>query len=297
MSSRRMACRFPSASISSTEVVDSDASRPLITPPVGGGDRILHEVALDAPAGVEDVNQQLAARNGRHTGEVGADLAPFAIVAVALGALLLEDQLAPRGISPLLELGARADRSRAADRGREGRRHGQQLFGTRGDLAIGMGRQGLFLIECQLGEPGRVVLEPVDEGRNPVGTAEQDPQDPRAHAGRELGQDGDERLAHRGALLVGDGVDKPARQARATIGRRDQFQEPVRAPCVAWHAARSTAARRRCDADLATCSSLTEASSDAAISAPSRSRAWSPQAPARRTSGPAPPGSTRPSAS
>ena len=42
---------------------------------VGGGDGVLDEVALDAPAGVEDVDQQLVAGDGGHAGEVRADLA------------------------------------------------------------------------------------------------------------------------------------------------------------------------------------------------------------------------------
>ena len=100
MSSRRMACRFPSASISSTEVFDSEANSPLITRPSVVATVVLDEVALDAPARVEDVDQELVARNGGHPGEVGADLAPFAIVAVAFGALLLENQLACAGSPP-----------------------------------------------------------------------------------------------------------------------------------------------------------------------------------------------------
>ncbi len=94
MSSRRTTCRLPSASISSTEVLDLRGQQPADHAAVGGRHGVLDEVALDAPAGVEDVDQELAARNGGHAGQVGADLAPFAVVPVALGALLLEDQLA-----------------------------------------------------------------------------------------------------------------------------------------------------------------------------------------------------------
>lgn len=69
---------------------------------VGGRDRVLDEIPLDASARVEDVDQKLVARNDGHAREVGADLATFAVVTVALGALLLVDQLASCGISPLL---------------------------------------------------------------------------------------------------------------------------------------------------------------------------------------------------
>ena len=67
---------------------------------VGRGQGVLDEVPLDAPARVEDVDQQLLARVRAHPGEVGADLAPFAAVGVALGALLGEDDLALRRRRP-----------------------------------------------------------------------------------------------------------------------------------------------------------------------------------------------------
>ena len=145
---------------------------------VGGRDGVLDEVPLDAPARVEDVDQELAARNGGHAREVGADLAPFAIVAVALGALLLEDQLAAGGIAPFLELGREPiDHLLPIGVGQAAALL-EQLLGTRGDLAVGVGRQGLLLVERQLGEPGRVVLERLDERRDPVGAAEQGPARP-----------------------------------------------------------------------------------------------------------------------
>ena len=81
MSSRRTTCVLPSVSSSSTAVLVSDGEQAVEDPAVGGGDGVLDEVPLDAPARVEDVDQQLLARVGGHAGQVGADLAALAAVA------------------------------------------------------------------------------------------------------------------------------------------------------------------------------------------------------------------------
>ncbi len=99
-----------------------------------------------------------------------------------------------------------------------------------------------------------------------------------------MGKTATNACAHRGALLVGDGLDQPGGKLRSTMAGVISSSSPF-AP--AWSVARSSincraASMRRGIRQAAHL--LTEASSDAAISAPSRSRAWSPHAPTRRTS-------------
>ncbi len=150
---------------------------------VGRRHGVLDEVPLDAPTRVEDVDQKLASRDGCHAGEVGTDLAPFGSVLVALGALLLEDELASGGISPFLDQRGDPIDHLLAIRVREAAALRQQLLGSLGDLAVGMGGQGLFLVEGQLGEQGRVFFECRHDGRAPVGPAEQYPDHAGSHAG------------------------------------------------------------------------------------------------------------------
>ena len=82
-----------------TAVFVSEASRPFMTPAVGRGDGVLHEVPLDAPARVEQMDEQLRLRMRGDAGEVGADFSALAVVPVALGALLGEDELALGGVA------------------------------------------------------------------------------------------------------------------------------------------------------------------------------------------------------
>ena len=81
MSSRRTLCVLPSASSSSIGRLGLGGEQAVEDPAVGGGDGVLDEVPLDAPARVEDVDQQLVLGVGGHAGQVGADLAPLAAVA------------------------------------------------------------------------------------------------------------------------------------------------------------------------------------------------------------------------
>ena len=65
MSSRKMAWRLPSASITSIDVFDSEP-KSADHPPFDGGNRVLHEVPLDAAAGIEDMDHELLPGNDGH---------------------------------------------------------------------------------------------------------------------------------------------------------------------------------------------------------------------------------------
>ena len=224
MSSRKTTCRFASASVSSTEVLVSRRKEPADHAAVGRCDRVLDEVPLDTPAGVEDVDHELLARDCGHAREIGPDLPPLTAVAVTLGALLLIDDLAVHGVAPLLEQWSKLVEHLLPVRIRQPTSALEQLAGAGGDLSVGMSGQRLFLVERQLGDPGLVVLEGVHEGGAPISAAEHDPQHPRAHAGTQPGQGADQGRAHLGRLAQGDRVDQSGGQLGRAAGR-DQFQK------------------------------------------------------------------------
>ena len=89
MSSRRTTCRFASASISSTEVFVSEASRPLITRPSVVATvywtKLPSTLRLGSRMWIKSSSRGTAAMPVRS----GPTWPPFAAVAVALGALLL----------------------------------------------------------------------------------------------------------------------------------------------------------------------------------------------------------------
>ena len=197
----------------------------------GGRQGVLHEVPLDAPARVEDVDQQLLARVRAHAGQVGADLAPFAAVNVALGALLGVDHLAFGRVAPfqddraeliddLLAVGV----GQAASSGDEG-------LGPRGDRPVGVGGEGLGLRERELRERHVPLLDAFEERDGPFGAREQGlgrvGADGRGHRA-ELGDQGGADL---GGFAPTGGVDQAARQGLRRP-RRDQLQERPGRPGV-----------------------------------------------------------------
>ncbi len=139
---------------------------------VGGGDRVLDEIALDGSARVEDVDQQLVAGQGGHAREVGPNLAALIAVSVALGALLREDELARGGVSALIDLGRDGvDHVLAVGVGKAAALL-EQSAGASGDRGVGMGGQGLLLVQLQLGEAELTLLQGGHQGRGPVGATE-----------------------------------------------------------------------------------------------------------------------------
>ena len=107
----------------------------------------------------------------------------------------------------------------------------EQLLGPRGDLAVGMGRQRLLLIESQLGEPGRVVLERLDERRDPVGPAQQDPAAPAtARPDESLGKTATNACPTCGALLAATASTSPAASSVDVVGVISS-SSPSRRPC------------------------------------------------------------------
>ncbi len=106
ISSRRTRNDFPSASSSSTADFDSEASRPLRTRP----SFVARVYWTKFPSTLRLGSRMWISSSSRgwvaHPGQVGADLAPLAAVAVALGALLGEGELALGRVAPLEATGA-----------------------------------------------------------------------------------------------------------------------------------------------------------------------------------------------
>ena len=143
MSSRRTTCRLASASISSTEVFVSEASRPLITRPSVVATVYWTKLPSTLRLGSRMWIKSSLRGNGRHAGQVGADLAAVAAVAVALGALLLEDHLAARGVAPFLEQRREPVDAPSGGRGRAGRRPARAAaWPGAAIVAVGMRRPG-----------------------------------------------------------------------------------------------------------------------------------------------------------
>ena len=147
MSSRRSVCFFPSASSRSSEVFVSPASRPLRTRP-----SMVETVYWRKFPSTDRLGSRMWTISSLfgmrgHAGEVRADLAPLARVRVALRAFLLEDLLAARRIAALHD-----DRRERLDhllaiRVGQPAPSGEQGLGPLGDLAVGVGRQCLRLVE------------------------------------------------------------------------------------------------------------------------------------------------------
>ena len=137
-------------------------------PAVGGGDGVLDEVPLDAPAGVEDVDQQLGLRVGRHAGQVGADLAPFAAVACGTWRTAGWKTSLPRAASPPRRTTG-ASSSITFWRSGSGRPPplASRRFGPRGDRPVRMGGERLLLVERELVEPDLAPLDAVEQAPRP----------------------------------------------------------------------------------------------------------------------------------
>ncbi len=183
MSSRRMTCRLASASISSTEVLVSDGEQAVDHAAVVGGDGVLDEVALDASARVEDVGQELVAGQGGDARQVGADLAALAAVAVALGALLLRRRPCRWMASPPSLSSGRepVDHLLAVGVGQAAALARAATGPARRSAVSGCADRACFWSSASSESRSLALLEGVDQGRGPVGPAEQgsDRQGPR----------------------------------------------------------------------------------------------------------------------
>ena len=84
---------------------------------------------------------------------------------MALGALLLEDDLAANGVATFLEQWREAVEHLLAVGVGQPTALGEQHLGARGDVLVGVRRERLLLIEGQLGNLCLIVLEGVDQGR------------------------------------------------------------------------------------------------------------------------------------
>ncbi len=287
MSSRRTTCRFPSASSSSTEVLVSEASSPLITRPSVVATVYWTKLPSTLRLGSRMWIKSSLRGQGGHAGEVGADLAPFAAVPVALGALLLEDELAVGGVAPFLDQRARAGRSPAGDRDRGGPPPCASSRRARAAISrLGWVAQGLFLVERQLGEPGLVLFEGVHQG---AGSSRRG----RARPGQDAGSHAPERawarlstrvVAHLGRLAAGDGLDQPAASSGEVRGMINASS--CGAVLVVRGAELDELPGGIDPPRLGELLVATVVSSDAAISAPIRSSAGLPQSSASRTSCP-----------
>ena len=121
---------------------------------VGGGDRVLDEVALDAPARVEDVDQQLVAgQGGRCRTGPGRPGRPRRRGGGTWRTAAGRPACRAAGSPPCLSCGA--SRSITFCRSGSGRPPplAQQLLARAAIVAVGVGGQGLLLVERQLGEP------------------------------------------------------------------------------------------------------------------------------------------------
>ncbi len=181
--------------------------------------------------------------------EVRADLAPFAAVAVALGALLLEDHLAARRRLPPRSTWA-VSRSITFWRSGSGRPPpcASSRLARAAIVRIRVGGQGLLLVERQLGDPDLVLLERLDQGRGPVGAAEQGPEHLGADARRQRRQDARPvACPTSGALLGATASIRPAASSGERAGR-DQFEQCCRArprrPAVSSTSCRAASIRR-----------------------------------------------------
>ena len=180
MSSRRMTCVLPSASISSIGGLRLGREQAVEDPAVVGRDGVLDEVPLDAPARVEDVDQQFLLGVRGHPGQVGADLAPLAAVGVALGALVLEDLLPLGGVAAFRSTGASS--SMTFWRSASGRPPPCfRGLGPGGDAPGSGGRRGPASGRARVRESETFPASiPSTKRRRPVGAAEQGPDAPRA---------------------------------------------------------------------------------------------------------------------
>ena len=126
---------------------------------VRGRGGVLHEVSLDVPARIEDVHQKLLAGMRGHAGEVRPDLAAGARVGVALGTLLLKDELSfgwlatvehrrRQVVDHLLPIGVR-----------QAATAGQELLGAVCDRGIRMSSERLLLVEREVVEPKFALFE------------------------------------------------------------------------------------------------------------------------------------------
>ena len=218
MSSRRTTCRLPSASISSTVVLVSEASRPLITRPSVVATVYWTKLPSTLRLGSRMWISSSSRGSGGHAGEVGADLAAFAAVAVALGALLLEDHLAGGGVAPLLEQRA-VSWSMTFWRSGSGRPPPcrSSFLARRGDRLVRGGRPG----PASGRAPARRAGPGSSRGRRPrPGSSRRGRAGPgspaTARAGASAGSRSTSAAPTPGALLGGDGVD----QAGGQLGRR-----------------------------------------------------------------------------
>src|ERR1700759_1780145 len=103
-----------------------------------------------------------------HARTVGTDLAPLAVVAVALGALLLEDELTLGGVA-----GAQDERSQGVDHllavgVGQAATTGKHLPGSTGEVPVGMIGQRLLLVKRQVVKPDGPPLDGAEQGRDPV---------------------------------------------------------------------------------------------------------------------------------
>ncbi len=144
------------------------------------------EVALDISAWVQNIDQQMFFGVDRHAGEVGADLFALAGMAMALGAVVLEDQFAGVGVAALLGDGDELIDHFLAIRIGQAAAAGEDCLGAIGDSAIGVSNERLALIEGQVGELHLAFFHGVEQGARGVGTAEQQPEAGGTNGGRQV---------------------------------------------------------------------------------------------------------------
>ena len=116
---------------------------------LAGDGGVLPEVSLDAPVGVEDVNEQLLLGMDSRAGELRADVRSLAAVNMALRTQLLVELFAPGRVSRLAGYREHAiDHLLAVGIG-EGACAGEQLRGQCRHLLVGVAGKSLLLVQRQ----------------------------------------------------------------------------------------------------------------------------------------------------
>jgi hypothetical protein len=131
------------------------------------------EIAFDAAAGIEDMDQQFMLWMNRHAGQVGADSLAFAECMWHFAHCFLNTSL-PAATSPLRSTSA-SNSWITFSRSGFGRPPAQcqQRLGSLTDLRIGMDVQCLLFVERQIGQLHGASFDGVEIGERGRGSAEQ----------------------------------------------------------------------------------------------------------------------------
>ena len=141
---------------------------------LAGDDGVLPVVPLDAPVGVEDVDEQFLLWMDRHTGQLRSDVRAFTAVDVAFRAEFLVELLAVARVSRLADhLEQAVDHFLTV---RVGERAGlrEQLASEGRYLLVRMPRKTLFLVKGQCREIEAVVPRALKQAARPIGSLEYD---------------------------------------------------------------------------------------------------------------------------